>query len=114
MSSLANSASFSSPNRTCSFSFSRRSVTELSRAQAEGGAEGVAGPEGLDQQEELTEKAVIVIRRVMDKLTGLDFSDPNGPPQAALDVQEQVDRLISQAMANENLCLSYMGWCPFW
>ena len=29
---------------------------------------------GLDQQEELTDKAVLVIRRVMDKLTGLDFN----------------------------------------
>jgi len=32
----------------------------------------------------------------------------------ALDVPEQVDRLIIQAMANENLCLSFLGWCPFW
>ena len=96
------------------------------------------------QQELLTEKAVTVIRRVMDKLTGLDFYDPASlaPPQVratscwlrldmqslphhvglslvvctlqALDVPEQVDRLIIQAMANENLCLSFLGWCPFW
>ena len=62
-----------------------------------------------------SEKAVTVIRRVMDKLTGLDFYDPSflAPPQA-LDVPEQVDRLIIQATANENLCLSFLGWCPFW
>eukprot|EP00605_Chrysophyceae_sp_TOSAG23-4_P001470 GSChrysophyteH1.ASY1.ANO1.1606.1 assembled CDS len=62
--------------------------------------------------EELTLKALVVIRRVMDKLTGLDFA--NGGHAAALDVPEQVDRLIRQATANENLCLSYFGWCPFW
>ena len=126
-----------------SFSMSRRSAMEISRAQAEG-AEG-----GTDCQEELTEKAVIVIRRVMDKLTGLDFGDAlalahrraqaasssaavtgaiDGAFAAAiggrmksqtqhllaLDVEEQVDLLIRQATANENLCLSYFGWCPFW
>ena len=78
---------------------------------------------GLNQQEELTEKAVTVIRRVMDKLTGLDFQSQAGRGEAllhaqnqiaALDVPEQVDRLIRQATANENLCLSYFGWCPFW
>jgi hypothetical protein len=37
-----------------------------------------------------------------------------GPNTAALDVKEQVDRLIRQASANENLCLSFLGWCPFW
>ena len=74
----------------------------------------------LDTQEELTEKAVQVIRRVMDKLTGLDFVDHSSKVEvasqhiAALDVEEQVDKLICQAMANENLCLSYFGWCPFW
>ena len=67
------------------------------------------------QQELLTDKAVTVIRRVMDKLTGLDFSDPSSlAAPAALDVPEQVDRLIIQATANENLCLSFLGWCPFW
>jgi len=39
---------------------------------------------------------------------------PLGPNTAALDVNEQVDRLIRQASANENLCLSFLGWCPFW
>ena len=73
------------------------------------------------QQEELTEKAVIVIRRVRDKLSGLDFNDqqqwPNQDPGlevAALHVPDQVDRLIRQAKAPENLCQSYIGWCPFW
>ena len=54
------------------------------------------------------------------KLDGLDFVDHSGKVEAAsrhiaaLDVEEQVDKLICQAMTNENLCLSYFGWCPFW
>jgi hypothetical protein len=115
MSSLVNS--LHSPSRR-SFSYSRRSVKDITRAQAV-----VNLPEVPDQQEELTEKAVSVIRRVMDKLTGLDFETGLGAGAAAgagagrqnvLDVHEQVDRLIRQATASENLCLSYVGWCPFW
>lgn len=68
--------------------------------------------------EPVADRAVLVIRRINDKLTGLDFA--NRTPYArlanadALDVPEQVDRLIIQATANENLCLSFFGWCPFW
>lgn len=115
--------SLHSPSRrSLSFSFSRRSVKDIARAQAAGGAEGMLhgasemSNEAIDQQEELTEKAVSVIRRVMDKLNGLDFAEGNVPLDrlAVLDVHEQVDRLIRQAMANENLCLAYFGWCSFW
>ncbi len=65
----------------------------------------------LDQQqpELLNKKALEIIHRVRDKLTGMDFSRDR-----SLDVQEQVDRLIEQATDNENLCQSYIGWCPFW
>jgi hypothetical protein len=131
-----------------------------------------------DQDEdELTSRAVFVIRRVMDKLAGFDFVDQTalqlasdltpttsapvsvGPsnvttPRTAvpyvhnataitlssayvapppvgnvlnnsssgmamtvrqpLVVKEQVDRIIRQAISNENLCQSFSGWCPFW
>jgi FKBP12-rapamycin complex-associated protein len=123
MSSLANSASLHSPNRTI-YSIRTRSVRALSIAQemavvealTDDPADPAAGAAYLDpQQEVLTDKAVIVIRRVMDKLTGLDFYDPSSlAPPTALDVPEQVDRLIIQATSNENLCLSFLGWCPFW
>ncbi len=64
----------------------------------------------LDQQPELlNKKALDIIQRVRDKLTGRDFSH-----EESLDVPEQVDRLIEQATNNENLCQSYIGWCPFW
>jgi FKBP12-rapamycin complex-associated protein len=29
-------------------------------------------------------------------------------------VPAQVQRLIAQAISHENLCQSYIGWCPFW
>ena len=54
-------------------------------------------------------KAVAVVLRVRDKLTGRDF-DPN----ITLDVNQQVDLLIKQATSHENLCQCYIGWCPFW
>jgi FKBP12-rapamycin complex-associated protein len=106
MSSLAN-CSLQNENKF-SFSMNHRSIAALSIAQAEAGEEDIHGIKG-----ELTEKAVIVIRRVLDKLTGLDFHDKQNT-QPALDVPEQVERLIKQATANENLCLAFYGWCGSW
>ena len=63
--------------------------------------------------EELNSRAVAVIERVHAKLTGHDFSK-SGSPSQRLDVQTQVQLLIEQAMAHENLCRCYIGWCPFW
>lgn len=59
--------------------------------------------------EALNAKALAVVNRVRDKLTGRDF-DPNVP----LDVPKQIDLLIKQATSQENLCQCYIGWCPFW
>ena len=59
-------------------------------------------------EEALNEKAVKVIRRVQDKLSGMDLDE------AALDVPDQVQRLIVQATSSENLCQLYIGWCAFW
>ena len=119
MTSLANSVSLHSPPQT-SYSLAHMSVRELSLAQAMTTdpvlvVSEVEYDDSDAQQELLTDKAVTVIRRVMDKLTGLDFYDStSSAPPIALDVPEQVDRLIIQATANENLCLSFLGWCPFW
>lgn len=55
---------------------------------------------------ELNERAVAVIRRIQDKLTGRDFETAD-----ALAVAEQVDRLIRQARSHENLCQLFIGWC---
>lgn len=72
-------------------------------------ATDVAG-ESTHQPEALSKKALTIVNRVRDKLTGHDFSKPTD----ALSVKLQVDLLIQQATNNENLCQCYIGWCPFW
>jgi hypothetical protein len=69
----------------------------------------IEGEGGLAHEEALNEKAVKVIRRVQDKLTGTDFPDraEHGEP---LDVVDQVQRLIVQATSVENLCQLFIGW----
>ncbi|KDQ22311.1 hypothetical protein PLEOSDRAFT_1051426 [Pleurotus ostreatus PC15] len=64
---------------------------------------------GLDAQETRNERALAVYNRVQHKLTGADFN-----PDIALNVQEQVEKLILQATSLENLCQCFSGWCAFW
>lgn len=55
--------------------------------------------------------------RMSDKLMGRDYLAEGGPgltPDASDSVAAQVQRLIQQATSHENLCQSYIGWCPFW
>ncbi|XP_048736860.2 serine/threonine-protein kinase mTOR-like [Ostrea edulis] len=61
------------------------------------------------QSEVINKKALSIINRVRDKLTGRDFSSGD-----AIDVPTQVELLIKQATSHENLCQCYIGWCPFW
>ena len=68
-----------------------------------------------DANEVLNERAVAVMKRMSDKLTGRDFLQEGLPNSGDSDsVQSQVQRLIMQATAHDNLCQSYIGWCPFW
>ena len=64
-----------------------------------------------DPSEALNERAVTVMKRMSDKLTGRDFMPVHGENDS---VTRQVSRLIGQATSHENLCQSYIGWCPFW
>ncbi|PSN34470.1 Serine/threonine-protein kinase mTOR [Blattella germanica] len=57
------------------------------------------------QPEALNKKALLIIKRVREKLTGRDFLN-----EETLTVQKQVDLLIQQATSNENLCQCYIGW----
>jgi FKBP12-rapamycin complex-associated protein len=57
------------------------------------------------QPEILNERALTVIDRINKKLTGKDFD-----PVIVLDVPQQVDRLIEEAVSIENLCQLYIGW----
>ncbi|XP_038982976.1 serine/threonine-protein kinase TOR isoform X2 [Phoenix dactylifera] len=90
-----------------------------------------------DANEVLNERALVVMARMSNKLTGRDFSSGSSVsgtassiPHAAdhgtlmsgdtrevehgLSVKLQVQKLIIQATSHENLCQNYVGWCPFW
>lgn len=54
------------------------------------------------------EKALAIINRINDKLTGKDFI------HESLNVSDQVQKLIRMATDHVNLCQLYIGWCPFW
>ncbi|CAF0732022.1 unnamed protein product [Adineta steineri] len=56
-----------------------------------------------------TIRAVEIMTRVREKLTGSDFHR-----EQPVDIPTQVELLIKQATSHENLCQSYIGWCPFW
>ncbi|KAI8439629.1 hypothetical protein MSG28_013348 [Choristoneura fumiferana] len=58
----------------------------------------------------LNMRALGIVNRVRDKLTGRDFPHID----EIVTVQKQVELLIQQATSNENLCQCYVGWCPFW
>lgn len=88
-----------------------------------------------DANEVLNERAVVVMARMSNKLTGRDFSTSSSVSNNslqhaadhsslisgdtrevdhALSVKLQVQKLIIQASSHENLCQNYVGWCPFW
>lgn len=65
-----------------------------------------------DQNEPPTEKqnkkALAIVNRVRDKLTGRDFYKSEIDIMTSVPVQ--VNQLILQATDNENLCQCYIGW----
>ncbi|KAL3475819.1 armadillo-type protein [Aspergillus californicus] len=54
-------------------------------------------------------RALQVLGRVREKLTGRDFK-----PTEELNVSDQVDKLLAQATSVENICQHWIGWCSFW
>jgi FKBP12-rapamycin complex-associated protein len=54
-------------------------------------------------------RAVQVLARVKEKLTGRDFKQ-----YEELNVSDQVDKLLVQATSVENICQHWIGWCGFW
>jgi serine/threonine-protein kinase mTOR len=79
-----------------------------SRSRARTNSTSVA-ENGPDQTELQNEKAVQVLNRVKEKLTGRDFK-----PDEELTYILQVDKLLIEATKLENLCQHYIGWCSFW
>ncbi|KAK3358276.1 armadillo-type protein [Lasiosphaeria ovina] len=65
------------------------------------------GPQDLAEVQNA--RAVEVLDRVAQKLTGRDFK-----PDDELNVTDQVNKLIIEATKLENLCQHYIGWCSFW
>ncbi|KJX99355.1 phosphatidylinositol 3-kinase like protein [Zymoseptoria brevis] len=71
----------------------------------------IVQPNGIDpaDREVQNARALQVLARVKEKLTGRDFKK-----ETELNVTEQVERLLSEATNLENLCQHYIGWCSFW
>ena len=90
-------------------------------ANGHGGDQGAVGGPGRrargdetnvndeEQVEQINTRAVVVVERVQQKLTGRDFK-----PTVVLSVEDQVDKLIAQATSLENLSQCFIGWCSFW
>lgn len=89
---------------------------DLYSAKGKGSKTVTGGEEGAqnESEHELNERALVVIGRVHNKLTGRDFDDASTLNQPPLNVKEQVNKLILQATSHENLCQCFQGWCPFW
>ncbi len=96
----------------------------------------------VQEKEVQNQRALQVLARIKDKLTGKDFVATVGHSVAkgmvngtngaindhvngddmgeimvevgGLGVSEQVEKLIEQATKVENLCQHYIGWCSFW
>ncbi|KJK91638.1 Phosphatidylinositol 3-kinase [Metarhizium anisopliae BRIP 53284] len=67
------------------------------------------GINGAQETESQNARAVEVLDRVQQKLTGRDFKN-----NEELDVINQVNKLIVEATKLENLCQHYIGWGSFW
>ncbi|TPX74745.1 adenosylmethionine---8-amino-7-oxononanoate transaminase [Chytriomyces confervae] len=71
-------------------------------------SETVARDDQDFKPEALNERAVSIVQRVEDKLSGADFKT-----HLPLDPPSQVNKLILQATSTENLCQCYFGWLGF-
>ncbi|KAI7009488.1 hypothetical protein KC355_g6531 [Hortaea werneckii] len=80
------------------------------RPRARGSIAGLPNG-GIDPAEKEVQnaRALQVLSRVKEKLTGRDFKK-----EVELPVDEQVEKLLSEATNLENLCQHYIGWCSFW
>lgn len=92
-----------------------RTNSSTNAAAGSSGARGAAVQVNgsAQQQQDPTEmqnaRALEVLDRVSQKLTGRDFK-----PTEELDIISQVNKLIMEATKLENLCQHYIGWCSFW
>jgi FKBP12-rapamycin complex-associated protein len=138
------------PHRASSAAQNNNNSSSKAGAGGPGGRSSIGAPPGApgnDEQEARevqNQRAMEVLARVKEKLTGRDFppvvveDDENlapAPPATvttddsdalalaaqagvrpveSLRVDVQVDKLIREATNLENLCQHYIGWCSFW
>ncbi|KEG12679.1 putative target of rapamycin (TOR) kinase 1 [Trypanosoma grayi] len=91
------------------------SLHTTQRSMQRWGAMPHADTQGREAALQQTRKAQSVVNRIKEKLEGFDF--PQGRQSRddeGFTVEEQVSRLIEEATSNENLCVHFPGWCPFW
>jgi len=74
-----------------------------------GRARSSVAPVPEEHREVQNARALQVLARVKEKLTGRDFRKDQ-----ELEVPHQVEKLLSEATNLENLCQHYGGWCSFW
>lgn len=86
-----------------------RARTNSSAVAPPGPGSVVNGNGPQDIAEAQNARAVEVLDRVAQKLTGRDFK-----PEEELSIEKQVNLLIMEATKLENLCQHYIGWCSFW
>jgi len=69
----------------------------------------VESPTEFKSNRSLNRRAVEIVKRIHDKLTGRDFNQ-----KEILTIVQQVDLLCRQATSNENLSQLFIGWCSYW
>jgi ataxia telangiectasia mutated family protein len=77
----------------------------LKRQKSLENLEGLGGHDDNEESYQVSGDAERVLLRVRQKLQG--YEDPDGD---ALAVPGQVDRLIREAIDENNLCLMFAGW----
>jgi serine/threonine-protein kinase mTOR len=85
------------------------SAPPTTRARARTNSSAGIDLNGVQEVESQNARAIEVLDRVNQKLTGRDFKT-----NEELDVISQVNKLIMEATKLENLCQHYIGWCSFW
>jgi FKBP12-rapamycin complex-associated protein len=77
------------------------------------------GPEAMSYYEQPDPNMIFLATSYVEQsvmASAFGQSDDQALPktEGPMSVTDQVRRLISEATSVDNLCVSYIGWCPFW
>lgn len=106
---LPPSANGVNPNANANGANGANGDTSSANTNGTSGMNGYGQMAAPDPVELQNARAVEVLDRVQQKLTGRDFKIDE-----ELEVDMQVNKLIGEATRLENLCQHYIGWCSFW